>query len=317
MTTSLELLTEEIEYPDSDGQPMAEGDIQCDYLIYARQALRIHFQSRPDVYVAGNLFIYYEQGNPKAVVAPDTFVVFGVASSKRHSYKVWREAGKTPDFALEITSKSTKKEDQVTKPTLYAALGVQEYFQFDPTGDYLHPQLQGRRLVNGVYQSMAATVVSGMLSIRSQVLGLELRLQDGDLRFYDPLTGQVLLAHEEERQARLQAEQDRLQAERDRFQAEQDRFQAEQDRFQAEQDRFRAEQAQAQAEQDRFQAEQDRFRAEQAQAQAEQDRFWAEQAQAQAEQDRFQAEQARLQAEQRSQQLAEKLRQLNIDPDAP
>jgi len=62
------------------------------------------------VYVSGNLFIYYEQGNPK-VVAPDVFVVFGVARRDRFSYKLWQESNK-PDFILEITKKSTLSEDQ-------------------------------------------------------------------------------------------------------------------------------------------------------------------------------------------------------------
>ena len=92
MTASVEYIpVTPIEYPDEDGKPMAERDIQCSYLTYARNALRIYFQNHPDVYVAGNLFIYYEKGYPESVVAPDVFVVFGVENRDRRSYKTWED----------------------------------------------------------------------------------------------------------------------------------------------------------------------------------------------------------------------------------
>lgn len=205
-------LSTSIEYPDEDGLPMAESDRACEYLTYGRNVLRIYFQQRQDVYVSGNLFIYYEQGNPKKVISPDVFVVFGVNGGDRRSYKTWEEQDKVPDFVLEITSKTTKKEDQEIKPAIYASLGVREYFQYDPTGDYLNPRLQGKRLGEGNYQPIAQTVLSnGVLCVSSEVLGLELRLQDGELRFYDPVRGTILRTHEEaeariaELEARLKA----------------------------------------------------------------------------------------------------------------
>lgn len=198
MTSSNQLSTE-IEYPDADGKPMAESDQACEYLIYGRNVLKSYFQDRLDVYVSGNLCIYYEQGNPRAVIAPDVFVVFGVERGDRRSYKTWEEGNKAPDFVLEITSKSTQKEDQEIKPNIYAALGVREYFQYDPTGDYLHPQLQGSCLVAGNYQLITATTLANnVLSLSSEVLGLELRLQSGELRFYDPVKSEVLLTYEEQ-----------------------------------------------------------------------------------------------------------------------
>jgi Uma2 family endonuclease len=215
MTASVEYIpVTPIEYPEEDGEPMAEGDIQCSYLTYARTALRIYFQSRPDVYVAGNLFIYYEKGDPESVVAPDVFVVFGVDKHDRGSYKTWEEQDKTPDFVLEITSRSTRSKDQGAKKGIYAFLGVSEYFQYDPTGDYLTPQLQGLRLVDGNYFPIATNISSdNTLSVSSEVLGLELRLEAGKLRFYNPATGQILFTHEEEVAARQEAETARQTAE--------------------------------------------------------------------------------------------------------
>jgi Uma2 family endonuclease len=221
-------------YPDTDGLPMAETDFQRKPLTYAVDALDIYFEKRPEVYVSGNLFIYYEENNPQAVVAPDVFVVVGTTKGDRRSYKLWEEP-KGPDFVLEITSRSTRQADQETKPPKYEALGVQEYVQYDPTGDYLDPPLQGARLVAGRYTPWTATEhPDGTLVLRSAVLGLELRLQGSQLRFYDPATGQKLLSHQEAEAAYRTTEQARQQAEQARQQAEQARQQAEQARQQAE-----------------------------------------------------------------------------------
>ncbi len=214
-TTSLTYVLPDLEYPSSDGLPMAESDAARDYLIYGVEALSLHFQTRTDVYISGNLFIYYEQGNPKAVVAPDVFVVFGVEKKKRLSYKLWTENQKVPDFVLEVTSKSTVSEDQGTKKGLYAYLGVKEYFQYDPTADYLKPSLQGFRLVQGVYLPIPSKTESGDLLVFSEVLGLELRRQqDGEMRFVDLATGRRLDSQSELAEAKFVAEQAKLVAER-------------------------------------------------------------------------------------------------------
>ncbi|MBE9049065.1 Uma2 family endonuclease [Nostocales cyanobacterium LEGE 11386] len=209
MTASVEYIpVTPIEYPEEDGKPMAEGDLQRKSLVYATTVLDIFFQNRPDVYVAGNLFIYYEKGYPESVVAPDVFVVFGVDKHDRGCYKTWEKNDKTPDFVLEITSKTTRSKDQGAKKGIYAFLGVPEYFQYDPTGDYLQPQLQGLRLVDGNYFPITANILpDATLCLPSEVLGLELRLEAGKLRFYHPATNKILLTHEEEVIARQTAEE--------------------------------------------------------------------------------------------------------------
>ena len=207
MTVLTSLEQSEIEYPSSDGEPMAESDITRDYITYGVEALKLYFQGSSDVYVSANSFVYYEEGNKAAVVAPDIYAVFGVRKRKRDNYKVWQEGGITPQFILEITSATTQNVDQETKPETYRSLGVREYFQYDPSGDYLNPILQGVRLVNGQYEPIEANNIAfDTLWLYSEVLGLELHIVSGELRFRNPQTGEFLKTHEEEQQARLAAE---------------------------------------------------------------------------------------------------------------
>ena len=58
----------------------------------------------------------------------------------------------------------------------------------------------------------AMVLPDGSQVLTSEVLGLELRLQADSLRFYDPVTGEKLLTHQESEQARRQAEQARTEA---------------------------------------------------------------------------------------------------------
>ena len=165
--------------------------------LYAVGVLQQYFRARQDVYVSGHLLLYYDEGNPAASVAPDVFVVLGASNHRRTSYLLWQEP-KAPDFVLEVTSRSTRKEDQGPKRELYRRLGVREYWQYDPTGDYLEPALQGCELRGGEYEALpAAERGAGRLVLRSAVLGLELRLEAGEFRFHDAAAGTTLDTREE------------------------------------------------------------------------------------------------------------------------
>ena len=196
-----------IDYPTSDGKPLAENDPQLHAIHYAFGALRLYYAARADVYVSADLLIYYEEDNPRVSVAPDTFVVFGVEDRMRGNYKVWEE-GKGPDFVLEVASPNTWREDVGPKRSTYARLGVKEYFLFDPTGEHLTPRLQGYRLVEGEYERLSAVEsIDRTLAMSSEVLGLELRAKaGGEMRFRDPSTGEDLLSHGEEHASRQAAE---------------------------------------------------------------------------------------------------------------
>lgn len=133
-------------YPDSDGQPMGETGFHVSAIVYLISALRQHFHGRRDVYVGGDMFLYYEKGNPAACKAPDVMYIKGVRGNhERRSFRTWEE-GVAPTVIFEITSSGTRRKDQVSKPRVYARLGVPEYFIFDPEREYLSPPLQGFRL---------------------------------------------------------------------------------------------------------------------------------------------------------------------------
>ena len=192
-----------VDYPESDGRPLAETEVHIQCLIDAREGLRAYFRDSPDVHVGGDLLLYYEEGDPHQSVAPDVFMVRGLSRDESlRVYKLW-EVGKPPDFVLEITSRGTRLEDLGAKRGLYQVLGVREYFLFDPLSEYLRPPLQGLRLVTDVYRPIQPTADGGL---PSETLGLELRHVDGKLRFRDPRTGAWLRTPDEEVTARQEAE---------------------------------------------------------------------------------------------------------------
>lgn len=242
------------EYPESDGLPMPDSPEQFDSLAYSVASLKLYYRERDDVFVGGDMLLYYEQaaapGQTGKSVAPDTFVAFGVprkGRGERPSYLLWEER-KVPAFVLEVASRSTYRVDQGSKRRLYERLGVQEYWLYDPVGDYLEPRLQGFRLAAGRY---APIVVSegeeGVLVGRSEALALEVRLYPGDrFRYHDPVTGQDLLSLDETEGARQAAEAARENVET-RLEKAEDRLQEAEIHLQQAQDRLEEEQATRQA----------------------------------------------------------------------
>jgi Uma2 family endonuclease len=193
-----------VKYPESDGKPMGETGVHVDVMLAVLAMLRRHYSDNDRVAVLANMFLYYEEGDPRKVVCPDVFVTLNVPRNTiRRTFKVWEE-GKGPDLVIEITSKKTRKEDLHKKFDLYRdVLRVREYFLFDPLEEYLEPSLQGYRLIDGRYGSIA-WAGAGLFS---DVLGLRLERDEMDLRFFNPATGRRIPTGEELGKAAKAAEE--------------------------------------------------------------------------------------------------------------
>ena len=211
-----------IEYPSSDGEPMAESKLQYTPLTDTVSALENYFIDRNDVFIAGDLLVYYRMNDNRTRVAPDVFVVFGAAGNHpRDSWLAWRE-GKTPDFVMEIASPSTWERDAAEKREIYASMDVTEYWRFDPTGECFTPELVGETLAEGQYRALPLERDGeGRLWGRSAVLGLDIYALPGlELRLYHPADRRWLLTHRESEEARQAAVAAHLESEKGRQAAE-------------------------------------------------------------------------------------------------
>ncbi|GAK58875.1 hypothetical protein U27_05850 [Candidatus Vecturithrix granuli] len=235
-----------VEYPESDGKPMGETGFHVRATLHLYGALRQFFRLRDDIYVAADMFLYYEEGNRYANKAPDVMVIKGVANQERRIFKTWEENA-VPCVVFEITSKATMAEDLVTKSSLYAALGVQEYFIFDPLREYVGKAMMGFRLEHHEYVPLEPDQQGCLWSQELEVL---LRSEDEILRIIDPHTGKAVPSLEEaivwaEQEAR-RAEQETQRAKQEAQRAEQEAQRAEQEAQRAEQERQRSERLAAQ-----------------------------------------------------------------------
>jgi Uma2 family endonuclease len=207
-------LTNDITYPSGDGKPLAESYAHVNAIAYTLDVLTRYLAGQQATVLADQ-FLYYAQGLPRLRVAPDVMVIFGVAPGGRDSYKLWEE-GQVPAVIFEMTSASTQQQDQWVKKTLYEQLGVQEYWLFDPKGEYLPQPLMGYRLQGESYQAIAA--------LRSEVLGLRLEVDGAFLNFYREDNGEKLLISTELeaglKEANQRAEQEYQRAEQEYQRAE-------------------------------------------------------------------------------------------------
>lgn len=203
----------EVYYPDGDGKPMAESNLHVSIIIQIREVLRHWLRAVKEACVYANMLLYFREGNPKARVAPDVFVVLGVPFEvMRRSYKIWEDQ-QAPQIIFEITSRKTQATDLGKKRFVYARLGVAEYYLFDPFREYLDPPLRGYQLAGEEYVPApleaipppalnghdAANDFSQSWRLKSEKLKLEIWALAPTqaqapcvLRFYDPAAGEWL-----------------------------------------------------------------------------------------------------------------------------
>jgi Uma2 family endonuclease len=225
-----------IEYPDSDGQPMADNTKQFQWIQTIHSNLAALFANDPQVFVAGDLLWYPIEGDNKTRQAPNVMVVFGVPKGDRGSYMQWRENHIAPQVVFEILSPGNRLTEMLKKQLFYDRYGVEEYYLYDPDRNDLSALIRG---AEGPFEP-----VDDPHDWVSPRLGIRFQWDDDTLTLLRP-DGQPFSTLLEERQRAEQAQQ----------QAEQERQRAEQAQQQAEQERQRAEQAQQRAEQERERAD--------------------------------------------------------------
>jgi hypothetical protein len=197
----------QIVYPSADGTPVAETYDHLYAILTTLEVIKQYLVGRQATVLA-NQFLYYAQGFPKLRTAPDVMVIFDVEPGGRDNYKIWEE-GQVPVVIFEITSKATQDQDKSFKKTLYEQLGVQEYWLFDPKGEWIEENLQGYRLRGDTYEPITDS--------RSEPLQLRLAVEGKLIGFYREDTGEKLLIPDELVQARQLAEE---RAEQERQQRE-------------------------------------------------------------------------------------------------
>ena len=221
-----------VDLPIEDGEPL-ESNSHRMAMTALIHSLKHAYADRPDVFIGGNMFVYFSQYQLKNTDyrGPDFFVVLDtIKNDDREAWYTWEEGGRTPNMVIELLSKTTRAYDLTEKKSIYEqTLKTEDYFVFDP----LYPDyFRGWHLVNGRYQELQPNE-NGWLWAES--LGLWIGVWFGQieeapqsrrwLRFYDT-DGQLLLLPDEDE--RLQKEDERLQKEIALQQVEEERQRVEQ-----------------------------------------------------------------------------------------
>ena len=239
------MIPSKVYYPSGDGEPVAETFDHLYVILITIEVLRQYLQE-VQACVLGNQYLYYEEGNSGKRCAPDVMVIFGVRPGSRDNYKIWQE-GEVPKVVFEMTSKGTKDNDDIDKKSLYAQIGIEEYWQFDPKGEWITEQLCGFRLVRGEYVSIVNSI-STALELRLEVTGALIsfyRLDNGE-KLLIPVELrekahqlQAQLSFEQSRSLELANQLEVSRSESEQFQAESEQFRSQAEALQAQIDRYR------------------------------------------------------------------------------
>ena len=202
-----------VEYPDSDGQPMAENTLQFEWITLIKENLDWLFAADPQVFVAGDLLWYPVEGNPKIRQAPDALVVFGRPKGYRGSYRQWQEDHLPPQVVFEILSPGNRPGEMSRKLLFYQQYGVEEYYLYDPDSNRLEGWIRQEGILDWI------ETVQDWVSPR---LGIRFDPSADPLVIYRP-DGEPFVSYGERSR---QAEQERQRAEQESQRAEQERQRA-------------------------------------------------------------------------------------------
>ena len=210
----------EIIYPDSDGKPMADNTKQFELIVEIKKGLDLLYINEPNVFIAGDLFWYPIQGQPKIVTAPDVMAVFGRPKGDRGSYKQWEEENIAPQVIFEILSPSNDRIEMSKKLLFFDRHQVEEYYLYDPETNFLDIWIRTSEGLEPIAQSDNWT--SPRLEVRFDTSTGRLQLYKPDgTKFYSYIEVNQLLEQERDRAnqvtQKLAEAQALLQQYRDRF----------------------------------------------------------------------------------------------------
>jgi Uma2 family endonuclease len=208
------LATDQIVYPDSDGQPMADNTKQFQWITVIKTNLDWLFRDNEMVFVAGDLLWYPVEGNPKYRVAPDTMVVFGRPKGDRGSYKQWLEDNIAPQVVFEILSPGNTEGEMERKLQIYARCEVEEYYVYDPDRYILKGYQRGEDLFLDSPRETILERIEVMDGWISPRLGIRFQLTENDLQITHP-DGRVFETFD-----RVATERDHLLAEKQQLEIE-------------------------------------------------------------------------------------------------
>jgi Uma2 family endonuclease len=176
MTTFINL-DSNIDFPDSDGKPMADNTEQFRWIVLIKENLKIMFAAFTDIFVAGDLLWYPVNDKNVSPSAPDAMVIFGVQKKKRGSYQQWKENNITPQVVFEIRSPGNKDKEMEQKLEFYNTYGVEEYYLYNPDNNLLEGWVrQNSHLVK-------IQLLNGWVSPR---LGIRFDTTQPELEIYRP-----------------------------------------------------------------------------------------------------------------------------------
>lgn len=204
--------SQEIIYPDCDGQPLANNTTQFRWIVTIKENLETLFADNPNFFVAGDLFWYPLQGRNKIAVAPDVMAVFGRPKGDRLSYLQWQEDNIPPQVIFEIISPSNTRVEMDRKLLFFDRYGVEEYYIYDPDRNELRGWLRGE---DGL------EVIESMQDWVSPRMQIRFHLTLETLEIYRP-DGNQFLTYSQIFE-RLETERQRAETERQRAENERQR----------------------------------------------------------------------------------------------
>lgn len=197
-----------VNYPDSDGQPMADNTKQFRWIVVIKENLELLFVNQPEVFVAGDLLWYPVEGDNAIRQAPDVMVVVGRPKGDRGSYRQWQEDNLAPQVVFEILSPGNRYGEMLRKLGFYDRHRVEEYYIYDPDKLELTGLLRGEQGLEVIEE------INGWVSPRLQI---RFQITAEGLEIYRP-DGQRFLTYSE---LGLELEQARSRADQERSRAEQ------------------------------------------------------------------------------------------------